>query len=259
MDWQFVLDNIRVLPIALFAGWLGKVWAERIARNEDHSLSESLEKLRQKLELQQNLIAQAQQHSFIDRAEITRRQLDTIDLFWLKWLEFRNEVGKFHILDQTLTPTELKTAKFPFAENRVSESISKARSLTAEVEKMRPFLPVSIYQHFKGLSVFYLRLGLRWDKEFGGRAHSMHSWFVDNSGKIDFSVKGLIKYSVSISLNLPNPETEKDARATFCTWKEKLEGHLIHLINEFVDGSLSRQLEIHQAIREISSESATEA
>jgi hypothetical protein len=254
--FEFILDNLRVLPIAGLFSWLGAVWASRIARDEAHGLSKEIEKLRSDLSVQSALVAQAQHSSFLDRAEITRRQLDALTNMWSKWLEFRNETGNFTTPHQILTPTELKSPVhfkkiFPFDAGKVGEKMDRAMKIMSEIEKTKPFIPTPIYQHLKAVSILYARLGIHWMQAVESGQYKIQPWYQDSGGKTDFAVKGLLQYSASTSLKLPNPESEADVRATFSVWKEELENFFAQLIQKFVEGSLDRQMEIHKSIKEM--------
>lgn len=256
--------GLKALPITLIIGglaaWLGKVWAARISRIEQQSLQKEIDSLRSSLDLQKSLLLQAQQGANVDHAVITREQLEAVKQFWNHWLDFRSELGKFHTPHQILTVAELNNIQlfrknlFPYGTEEINQSLKAAMGFDQKIERLRPMLPMQIYQHFKGVSMLYLRIALHLSTELP--KDRMIAWYQNSSGEIDHSVTALMAYGKSVSLLLPDPQRRNDTYRCFSEWRELLEEKLSELIYHFVNGSLDRQIVNHEAIRKLSAESA---
>ena len=261
--------NIKAIPVTLligaFATWLGKVWATRIAAKDAHKLSENienqkfqnskeLEKIQTTLDLQKNLIQQAHHNASLDCSEISREQIAAIKQLWNCWLDLRSENAKFRTPHQILKVTELNDPKyfgkiFPYTVAELDSSMSLTMKYFEKIERLRPLIPVQIYQHCIGVSTLYIRIGIRLMLNVQ-KGTKIIEWYNDESGEFDFSVSGLLNYAISQSLDLPDPKSDMPY-ITLTKWKEILEEKFVGLMYQFINGSLSRQIEIHSAIRDL--------
>ena len=114
------LDNLRVLPIVALAGFLGKVWAARIARREQaavdgrldearHSFQKDLERLKGEQEGLHSLVAQAHTTISNDGSWFRRRTTKRIDQLWKVWLTIRRESAYVFMGHSYLTHEEIES------------------------------------------------------------------------------------------------------------------------------------------------------
>lgn len=273
---DIIITGFKSLPIVtiimgLFA-WLGKIWVNRIRDEEQYLINSKLENqksdlqkeiniLDSKLEIQNSLLSQAHQGATLDTAAITKEQIEALKKFWDYWLDFRAELGKFQTPHRILTEDELKKPEilakvFTLSTAQMELSIKMALSHHTKIEKLRPFVPIQVYQHFLGLGTFYLRLAVKILAETPSTKVS--AWYLDSTGNTDFSVTGLIAYGKSVGINLPEPTAEQKSYLLITTWIETLEDKMNELIYQFVNGSLKRQFEVHSAIKNLSNLEASE-
>jgi len=266
---EVLATSTKAFPITLLVGglaaWLGKVWSVRIAANEKYlldlaleseklKLNKDLEDIRSTVDLQKVLISHLHQAANFDMASITKEQIEAVKLFWNFWHDFRNEVGKFQTPHRILPVQELRDSTivktiFPYSEKEVESSIKRALECYSQIERLRPFVPLQVYQHFLGVGTFYVRLGVRFMTELAG--NKVSPWYGDLNGKFDYSVDALMSYGNSVGMDLPHPVSGGDSYLVFAKWLELLEEKLNELVYQFVNGSLSRQFEVHSAIKEI--------
>ncbi|MGZ3699425.1 MAG: hypothetical protein ACXVCH_15145, partial [Bdellovibrionota bacterium] len=258
---QYAIANLKMFPIAALGAVLGRIWAARIARNEQHVLSAQLEKLKSSFEIQNTLISQIQQGVQSTRNEIIKHQVEGIKMFWERWIRFRDLVSKFHVPHQILKNAELNNPKYRsrfFPNSSEAEVILKtldgAVGEIKEIEKLQPLVPVQIFQHYLALSKLYLRIILNW--QTGQAEGRIPKWYETKGGEVDWSVDAIARYAASVSLALP------DVRATesfvsLSTWKTNLEEKLVSLIYEFFDGSLKSQIHMHRELLDLASEAQT--
>jgi hypothetical protein len=248
------------------AAYLGKIWATRISQSEQAEIKEGLLRLRTKLDTekesvdrtiqnQNDLVKQALQNASGERSHLFQKQYEIMSELWCYHLAIKKECGKFFIYHQIFTSAE-KAKPSTFTSSKVARltnesinnSLKAVMEIQAKAEAMQPMVPPSIFSLFSGLTTFYARLGL--NHQFAVGTCAVPPWFLDKKNP-DYSVKQLLAVADEIKLKLPELN---DDLPGFDAWKGAFEARLLLDIQRFLNGSLERQLEMHNQIRSVTDE-----
>ncbi len=244
---EYWLINVLLVGLASF---LGRVWSERIQRNEQANINERLETFKSQIVNSNDLFQNLVKESLNQNSIIEERRVQSINELWKTWLEVENVIGKFLFPYNILLKEEIQNdvdfqKVFPHTSQDVEKYINNLIDLYKDLEKHRIFIPSQIYQFFKIVTILLSRHAVQVQMGMPGTKQKRPvDWYLNYKGEKETHFNTLIEYLKENQISIPDTMA---AQAWMLFFRE----HLNHLIHEYFDGSLDRNIKVFEKIDKI--------